>query len=128
MVHLRARRRLLRSLLDTLTGALVCTWCSLTAALLHQSWPHPLIFLILFVPTVGVIARFWGFGGAILGLASSLGVFRVGLFAPLWNFEVASAEARAGLFWMILGASVAGFVFARPQGVRSETHGGSRSC
>ena len=35
-------RRLLRSLLDTLTGTLLCTWLALAAALVGQNISHPL--------------------------------------------------------------------------------------
>ena len=118
----------MRALLDTLTGALLCTWFSVTAALIQQTWPHPLVFLTLFVPAVGLIARFWGFGGAILGLVSSLSVFRVGLFAPVGRIEVASADAGAGLFWLVLGAVVAAYIFARRQRANSEDPSGAGSC
>lgn len=121
-------RRFLRSMLDTLTGAVICIWLSLTAALLGQTWRHPLLFLILFVPAVGVIARLWGLSGAILGLVSSLVVFRVGLFVPLGRLEVTSPDARAGLFWTVVGAGIVVYVLARPQHRRRTIRKGGESC
>jgi K+-sensing histidine kinase KdpD len=127
MLKMRGHGRLLRYLLDTTTGALLCTWLALTVALVQQTWPHPLLFLVLFVPSVGVIARFWGFGSAMLGLAFSLVVFRMGLFAPLGRFEVASANARVDLFWMVLAAGTIAYVFARRQPLHPEVRGGGGS-
>jgi K+-sensing histidine kinase KdpD len=128
MLKMRGRGQLLRYLLDTTTGALLCTWLAVTVALVRHTWPHPLLFLILFVPAVGVIARFWGFGGAMLGLAFSLLVFRMGLFAPLGRFEVASANARVDLFWTVLAAGTIAYVFGRRQRQHPEVRGGGGSC
>jgi hypothetical protein len=124
---MRGRSRLLRYLLDTTTGALLCTWIAVTVALVRQTWPHPFVFLILFVPAVGVIARFWGFGGAMLGLVFSGVVFRMGLFAPLGRFEVASANARVDLFWTLLAAGTIAYVFARRQPLHPEVRSGGGS-
>lgn len=115
-------------LLETTTGAMLCTWLALTVALIRQTWPHPLLFLFLFVPAVAVIARFWGLGAAMLGLASSIVVFRMGLFAPLGRFEVASPNARVDLFWAVLVACTLAYVFARRQRLRPETPGEGGSC
>lgn len=114
MLQIKVSRRLPKSLLDTLTAALLCTWLALTAALAGQTWRWSPELLLLFIPIVGVVARVWGFAGAMLGLLSALAVFRVGLFDPIGRLEVASADARTSLFWVILGASVAAYVFARP--------------
>jgi K+-sensing histidine kinase KdpD len=128
MLKMRERGRLLGYVLDTTTGALLCAWLALTVALVRQTWPHPLLFLILFVPAVGVIARFWGFGGAMMGLVFSMVVFRMGLFAPLGRFEVASAYARVDLFWAVLAAGTTAYVFARRQHLRPDVRGGGGSC
>ena len=123
-----SRRRSLRSLLDTLTGALLCAWLAVTAALVGQTWPYSPELLILFIPAIGAIARIWGFAGAMLGLVSALSVVRVGLFTPIGRLDVASADARTSLFWMMLGASVAAYVFARPQHIAPEMRNGGGSC
>jgi hypothetical protein len=120
--------RPLRSLLDTSTGALLCAWLAVSATLVGQTWPYSPELLILFIPAIGAVARTWGFAGAMLGLASALAVFRVGLFTPVGQLEVASADARTSLFWVMLGASVAAYVCARPQRVHREMRDGGRSC
>jgi K+-sensing histidine kinase KdpD len=123
-----SRHRPLRSLLDTSTGALLCAWLAVTATLVGQTWPYSAELLILFIPAIGAVARIWGFAGAMLGLVSALAVFRVGLFMPLGRLDVASADARASLFWVMLGASVAAYVFARPQCIHRERRDGGWSC
>lgn len=55
----------------------------------------------------------------MLGLDFSMVLFRVGLLALLGHFEVASANARAGLFWTVLAPGTLAYVFARRQ--RRET-------
>ncbi len=121
-------RRLLRSLLDTLTGTLLCTWLALAAALVGQNISHPLGLLILFVPAVGVVARVWGRTAAILGLTSTVFIFCAAVFAPIGRMEVASADARTGIFWMVLCAGVAAYVFARPEYPRPQPHERGKSC
>jgi len=128
IVKMRGRRRLLRDLLDTTTGALLCTWLAVTVALVRQAWPHPLLLLVLFVPAVGVIARVWSLGSAMLGLAFAVVVFPMGLFAPLGRFEIASANARVGLFWAVLAAVTLAYVFARRQPLRPEVRGEGGTC
>lgn len=118
----------LRTVLDTVTGALLCVWLAITAALVGQTWPYPPELLILFVPAIGMVARVWGLAGALLGLASACVILRVGLFGPIGRFEVASGDARTVLFWTIFGAVVAAYVFARPQRTRTDTGGGGGSC
>jgi hypothetical protein len=123
MLQLSVRHRLMRSLLDTLTGALVCTWLALTAALVGQTWPWPPELLALLIPSAAVVARVWGFAGAMLGLVSALTVFRVGFFDPIGRLEVASADTNTSLFWVILGSSIAAYVFARPLRIPTEIRG-----
>jgi len=121
-------RGFLRSLLDTLTGTLLCTWLALTAALLAQNISRPLSLLVIFVPAVGVVARFWGFTAAMLGLTSTVFVFCAAVFAPIGRMEVASADARTGIFWVALCAGVAAYVFARRDCPRPQPHEGGKSC
>jgi K+-sensing histidine kinase KdpD len=123
-----ARHRPLRSVLDTSTGALLCAWLAVTATLVGQTWPYSPEVLILFIPAIGAVARIWGFAGAMLGLVSALAVFRVGLFMPVGRLDVASADARTSLFWVMLGASVTSYVFARPQRIHREMRDGGGSC
>jgi len=123
-----SRRHTLRSLVDTLTGALLCAWLAPTAALAGQTWHYSPELLILLIPAVGAVARFWGFAGAMLGPASALAVFRVGLFTPIGRLDVASADARASLMWLMLGASVAAYVLARPRRMHTEIRHGGVSC
>jgi K+-sensing histidine kinase KdpD len=122
------RSRRLSALLDTLMGALLCAWVAATIALVGQIWVYSPEVLIFFIPVAGAVARLWGFTGAMLGLALSLIVFRVGLFAPIGSLEVASADARTVLFWVMLGASVAAYVFARPRHRQSEIRREGGAC
>ena len=122
------RLGLLQSLLDILTGTLLCTWLALTAAIVGQSLPHPLALLVLFVPVLAMVARTWGLAAAMLGLATSVSVFCAALFIPFGHMEVASADARTGLFWMALFGAIAAYVFARPQRANSEIREGGKSC
>ena len=116
------------NLLDTTIGALLCTWLAVSMAVIRQTWPHPLLCLVLFVPVVAVIARFWGLGGTMLGLASSTVVFRMGVFAPLGSFEVASRNARVDLFWAVLAAGILAYVFARRRRLRPDVRGEGGLC
>lgn len=115
-----SRRRCLRSLLDTLVGALLSALLAATVALVGQTLGYSPELLTLFIPVAGAVARLWGFASAMLGLALALIVFRVGLFAPIGSLEVSSADARTVLFWLMLGSSVAAYVFARPRNRQSE--------
>jgi K+-sensing histidine kinase KdpD len=114
--------------MDTLTGTLLCTWLALTLTLVGQNTSHSLELLALFVPGVAVIARVWGFVAAMLGTASACAVFCTGMFAPTGRMQVASADARTGLFWMVLCAGVAAHIFARPRCIRTELREGGKSC
>ena len=107
-------------LLDTLTGALLCAWFALTAALVARTWPHPVALALLLVPAVGWVARVWGMPGAMLGLASAIAVSSLALFVPIGSFDVDSAEARTALFWMALLGGVAAYVLGRARGVHTD--------
>ena len=69
MLKMRGRDRLLKYRSTQRREHCFVLGSQLTVALVRQTWPHPLCFYVFFVPVVGVIARFWGFGGAMLGLS-----------------------------------------------------------
>jgi K+-sensing histidine kinase KdpD len=121
-------RTMLRTVLDATTGMLLCTWLAVTAALIAQTWSHPLALLLPFVPAVGFVARMCGILGAILGLVSGAYVFVVALFAPMGRFDIASTDACTALFWMVLCAAVAAFIFERRNYATKGIGDGGKAC
>ena len=121
-------RGITRCMLDTLTGTLLCTWLALTAALVGQNIAPPLSLLLIFIPVVGVVARAWGLAAAMLGLASIVSVFCATVFAPIGRMNVASADARTGIFWMVVCAAVGAYVFARRESPRRQPHEEQKRC
>lgn len=114
--------------LDTLFGIFLCAWFALTAALLARAWPHPLALLSLFATAVGLVARAWEFVGAMLGLAASVFVFWLSRFVPMSHFDISSADARLGLFWVMASASLAAWVFERARAKNWDIRKGDKSC
>jgi len=112
--------------LDTVIGMLLCTWLALTASLIGRNIPHSLGLLVLPVPCAGLVARIWGIVGGLLGLVCSAWVFCTALLAPFGRPDVASADARTAIFWMVLCGGVAAYVFARPRHAQSEPHSGGK--
>lgn len=120
--------KLLRTVLDALTGTLLCAWLALTVVLVDRTWPHPLGLMVLLVPVAALVARAWGLAGAVLGLASAVFVFCLALFVPIGRMTVASADAQTSLFWMVLSGSVAGYVFRRSEPKHKADSDEMRSC
>jgi K+-sensing histidine kinase KdpD len=118
---------LTRSVIDALTGIVLCAWFALTGALITRLWLYPVGMLFAFVLLVIWVSRALNLAGAVLGLAVGASVFSWTLFGPFGSFDVASAGTRAGLFWMLLCGSAAAYVFARPSHGRHVHHGGD-SC
>ena len=103
-------------------------WLALTVALVDRTWPHPLGLMVLLVPVAAFVAKAWGFAGAVLGLASAVLVFCLALFVPIGRMTVASADAQTSLFWMVLSASVAAYVFRRSEPKPKADSDEVRSC
>ena len=114
--------------MNTLTGAVFCTWLALTVTLLGQYISDPVRLLVPFPPAAALIARVWGVAAAIVGITSSVAVFCAALFAPIGSIKVASPDAQTGLFWMVLGSVVAAYIFARPHRTHGKIRIGGKSC
>lgn len=116
-----------RSLLNSITSLVLCSWVAVAIALIAEIWWHPIALLMVFVVVPGFVARACNLMGAILGLAAAAWVFCVGLLPPIGRIEVSSPTARMALFWMLALGLVAAYVFARPRGSGRVTHSASKS-
>src|SRR6185437_15632141 len=98
--------------IDTAIGTLLCASVALLLALAFNQTHLEFVLPLICMAVVVAVAARYGAATGVLGSVVSALLLAYFVYAPEHSFEIANAEARSNLSWLLLGGISLSFLFA----------------